>query len=178
MKKFSLTFVFFISISILAFSQYEREKISLRYVKGYNGFEIGAGITKFSKYYSISSQHFFKDKYFLRPSVSYEFGRIELTDYRELSLIVGINRNIINYQDILFINIGIGPALQNQTTNNELLDLKDEFFLLGVAGNINLELYLTKHIALNGNLTEIYSFNDKFGKFRYLLGAGLKISLN
>lgn len=178
MKKFILTFVFCISIAIMSIAQNEMEKISLRYVKGYNGIEIGAGVTKFSTYYSLSSQHFFRDRYFIKPSVSYEIGKIELTDYRELTLIIGINKNLLSYQDNLFFNVGIGPAIQNQTTSNELLNRKDEFFPLGVAGNINLELYITKHVALNGNLIEIYSFNDKFGKFRYLLGAGLKISLN
>lgn len=177
---------YFISISILvctfliASGQTEeaKAKLKLRHIKGIRGFDLGGGVTKFGNYYQVSYIRFLEDRYFVKPSFSYEAGKIGLTKYSEYSLFVSFQKCFVKYKDFMFINGGLSPVFQMQITNNSVLEKSDTFYPFGVSLDINVELFLFNKLALFGSVNEIFTPNDKFGNLRYLLGGGIKIYLN
>ena len=156
----------------------EKIKLKLRHIKGVHGIDIGSGITKFSSYYQFSYYRFFSDNYFIKPSLSYEVGKIGLTKYNEYSLFVSFERCFVKLKDFVFINGGLAPVMQLQNSQNDVLEKSGTYFPLGVSADVNIEVFVLNKVALFGSFNEIYTPNDKFGNFRYLFGGGLKIDLN
>ena len=180
---------YFLTISFIAFGfliaksqeggdKEEKIRLKLRHLKGVQGIDIGGGITKFSNYYQFSYYYFFSDKYFIKPSLSYEVGKIGLTNYNEYSLMVSFERCFVKFRDFVFINGGLAPVPQIQNTQNDVLEKSGTFFPLGVSADVNVELFVLNKVALFGSFNEIYTPKDKFGNFRYMLGGGIKIDLN
>ncbi len=176
---------YFFAGLILAFSflnakgqEQEKVTLKLRHIKGSQGFDMGGGVTKFGNYYQLSYYYFFQDKYFIKPTLSYEAGKIGLTKYSEYSLMLNFERCFVKYRDFIFLNGGLAPVIQLQNTSNEVLSQSDTYFPYGISADINLEIFVLSKVALFGSLSEIYCPNDKFGNFRYLLGGGLKINFN
>src|ERR1039457_2395565 len=125
--------VLFLALSFLiAKGQEQDEKIhlKLRHLKGVQGIDIGGGVTKFSNYYQFSYYYFFSDKYFIKPSLSYEVGKIGLTNYNEYSLLVSFERCFVKLRDFVFINGGLAPVPQIQNTQNDVLQMSGTFFPL------------------------------------------------
>ena len=180
------TYKYFLSVLFLVLSflivkgqeQDEKVRLKLRHLKGVQGIDLGCGITKFSSYYQFSYYYFFSDKYFIKPTLSYETGKIGLTNYNEYSLFVSFERCFVKLKDFVFINGGLAPVPQLQNTQNDVLLKNETFFPLGVSADINVELFVLNKLALFGSFNEIYSPKDKFGNFRYMVGGGIKIDLN
>ena len=126
----------------------------------------------------MSYYYFFRDKYFIKPSLSYEAGKIGLTKYSEYSLFLSFERCFAKYRDFVFVNGGLSPVIQLQNTNNDVLGQSGNYYPLGISADVNLEVFVLSKVALFGSLSEIYSHSDKFGNFRYMLGGGIKINLN
>jgi hypothetical protein len=146
--------------------------------KGVQGIDIGGGVTRFSNYYQFSYYYFISDNYFIKPSLSFEVGKIGLTKYNEYSLLVSFEKCFLKLKDFVFINGGVAPAVQLQNSQNDVLEKSGAYFPLGVSLDVNMEIFVFSKVALFGSLNEIYSPNDRFGSFRYLLGGGLKMDLN
>lgn len=149
--------------------------LKLRHIKGVQGMDIGGGITKFGNYYQASYIHFLKDKFFIRPSLSFETGKIGMTKYDEYSLFVAFNKDVFVFREFFFLSVGLAPAIQMQNTSNEIVKLDKFYYPLGVMADITLELFVFNKVTLAATATEIYSPKDKFGAFRYLMGGGVKI---
>ena len=163
---------------LVAKGQEEKITLKLRHIKGSRGIGMGAGITKFSTYYELSYYYFLQDKYVIKPSLSFEIGKIGLTKYSEYSLVLGMDRCFIKYRDFVFLNGGLSSVIQLQNTHNDVLPQVNSYFPLGIALEANLEIFVLRKVAIFSSLSEIYSPHDKFGSFRYMLGGGLKVNLN
>ena len=180
---------YFLTISLIAFcfliakgqedgDKEEKIKLKLRHLKGVQGIDLSTGVTKFSNYYQFSYYYFISDKYFIKPSLSYEVGKIGLTNYNEFSLFLSFERCFVKLRDFIFINGGLAPVAQFQQTQNDVLQKSGTFFPLGVSADVNVELFVFNKVALFGSFNEIYTPKDKFGNFRYMMGGGIKIDLN
>lgn len=176
MKNIVLFLFFLTAYPLLA--QDESVKLKLRHIKGIRGVDVEYGISKFGNYYGVGYVHFFNDVFFINPSLKYETSRIGLTDVWQYSLFLSFQRSIYKVEDVLFINAGFAPCAQVQTSKNEVLEKEDLSFPFGAALNFNIELYVLNRLALRADFSEIYSYNDKFGSFRYLAGGGLRFYFN
>src|ERR1035437_1333246 len=123
-----LAITFFALSFLIAKGQDEKITLKLRHIKGVQGIDIGAGVTKFSTYYQLSYYYFLGDKYFIKPSLSYETGKIGLTKYSEYSLLLGFERCFLKYRDFVFLNGGVSPVIQLQNNRNEVLQQNSTYY--------------------------------------------------
>lgn len=165
-----LTLCFFI-----ANCQEDEIHLKLRHIKGVQGSDISIGITKFGNYGQVSYVKFLKDKFLIRPSFSYETGKIGQTKYQEFSLFIEANRDIFAFKEFFFVSAGLAPAIQMQNTSNDIVKVDKVYYPLGVMMNVNMELFIFNKVTLFGTVSEIYSPKDKFGSLRYLAGGGMRI---
>lgn len=169
---------FFLFIVLLLKAQEDPVKLKLRHIKGIKGVEAGYGITKFGNYYSLGYINFLDADYFLYPSLIYETSKIGVSEVREYSLSFSFQRTVYKVEDALYINVGVSPYAQIQTSRNDILDKQDLSIPVGVALDLNVEFYILNSLSLKAGISEVYSYNDKFGSFRYLAGGGLRFYFN
>lgn len=173
--KYSLLLILPTLCSLGVKGQDEEINLKLRHIKGVQGTDVSFGITKFGNYAQASYVKFLKDKFLIRPSFSYEMGKIGQTKYQEFSLFIEVNRDIFSFKELFFVSTGLAPAVQLQNTSNDIVRIDKTYYPLGIMMNVNVELFIFNKATVFGTISEIYSPKDKFGPFRYLAGGGVKI---
>jgi hypothetical protein len=167
----------FLGISQLI-AQEDEPDLKLRHIKGIKGLDLNYGFNKGGNYFGIGYVQFLTNVYTINPTIRYESGTIELTKYKEYTAILSFQRSIVNFKDRLYIFGGLGPCAQLLQTQNSILDKNETFTPFGISGEVNIEFFVFNRLSLKAELSEIYSFNDKFGTFRYFIAPGLRIYLN
>ncbi len=150
-------------------------KINLRHISGFKALDIVTGMNKFGKYMQFGYSYYINNRTMFQSSVSWERGKINIAGYDDIFLHAGMSHTVYKIKEFCFINIHYCGLLGVENNKNTYLDKSESLFDYGGGAGGNIELFLTDRIALLLNFDEYYRLQNKFGKFHFHAGAGLRI---
>ncbi len=153
------------------------EKISLRHIEGFRGFDITTGVNQYGKQFSLGYSQFESEKFIARIVLNYEYGKINLTSYNTNYIFIELNHTVFKIKDRVFLNLGYGALAGEENSSNEVLNNKTDNFSYGLLLDANSEIYVLNKLALLIEFKEIWDNGSSFGPFRYYANAGFRFYL-
>ncbi len=155
----------------------DEAKINLRHIEGFRAFDVSTGKNLYGQQYSFGSAYYESEKLIVRVTLSYEFGKINLTSYNTNYLLIELNHTVYKIHDALFFNLGYGILAGEENSSNEVLNNKTNTFSYGLLLDANVEIYVLKKVALLIEFKELWDNGSNFGSFRYYGNGGLRLFL-
>ncbi|MFN7012633.1 MAG: hypothetical protein ACK4ON_00015 [Bacteroidia bacterium] len=169
MKKLLLVFTGLL-IASLSYSQ------GLVHVKGQNALDLRYFHAGNGKAYELGYARFLRDDFVFKSGLNYEKGKIGLTEYSDISLKLTPEYTLYTMFSKIFFNASLPIVGTIQNTINPEYISSVPYFIYGFGIGGEIEYYPISNFALVIEAYELFTNNNKFGKFHYQIGGGLRIN--
>lgn len=149
--------------------------LKIRHLKGMKCMDIQYGWATYGTFYNLGYGQLLKDKLMLNIHLNYEYGKIGTSKYDYKNLKFGLNHSVYKIKNTVFLNIGYGAIAGFIQGVNEDISVREQKFNTGIYAGGNLEIYLFNKFSVVGLAEQQYNFMDKFGKWHFHLGGGLRL---
>lgn len=123
---------------------------------------------------AISYSKFFKKKISLRLGASFNQGLVEHTEYSRYLLEIDGIKNVFNFKDILFLNVGLVTGFGNENRAYEYSNNSQEGFLYELGVSAGIEIYIFPMFSAEFGIRQIALGNTELGRRYFYLPISLK----
>lgn len=107
--------------------------------------------------------------------VNYEQGKINFSSFEYENLKLGVSYSVFKINRSIYINPDLSAFVGAMKATNSDLQVKDNYFNYGLSGGMNIEAFVLSKVSLLFIGEEQYNFKDKFGKWHYNVGVGIRV---
>jgi len=166
----------FVPIFLITVS-FQISNAQVRHLKGQQGLEAFAGITKHSQVFGGGFSYYLSSKLYLKGSLGYETGTITEVDFTAYLVDVSCNYTLFDINSVAFFNVLLGGSGLYEETESMESTIAQEGFSPGVLGGVEMEIFLSDRLVIVAGGSQRHYFLSELGADRWLATGGLKYIL-
>lgn len=148
--------------------------LQIRHLKGMKSLNLQYGWAMYGNYVNIGYGHLLKDRLMFNVDLNYEYGKIGFSHYDYKNVKLGLMHTVYKIKNTVFMNVAYGGIAGVIQSKNEEIFQSEKKFNTGLYGGVNGEIYIVNKVSLLLMAEQQYNFMDKFGKWHFHLGGGLR----